>query len=543
MAGGGPAAGGAGKRAAEYKGHFNFNVFIAAVVAASGGLLFGWDIGVTGGVETFNSYKQRFFPHLVEGHSTDPYCAYDDALLQLFTASLFLSGAVSSLFAGHITKKYGRRVTIAWGAFIFLAGTVLQAAAYELAQLIIGRLVLGVAIGLINQAVPLFLSEMAPFNLRGALNIMFQLCTTIGILAAQLVNYRMGQIDEDWNWRISVGSVGVLAVFMGVGTLILNDSPNGLIERGLLEEGKRVLRHVRGVEDVEAEFLDIVEAAEAANAVVNPWRTILQRRYLPQLTIAVLIPLFQQLTGINSIMFYSPQILQAVFSEGDTALLNTVIIGAINVGSTFVAIAVVDRFGRKALFWQGGAQMFATLVACAGLIGAGFQQYGEKLPESWGAGILFCICMFVAGFAWSWGPLGWLVPSEIQPLEVRSAGLSISVCVNFLMSFLIGQSFNSMLCAMQYGVFLFFGMFVLIMTIFVTLCLPETKGVPIEEVDQLFAKHWLWGKVLAEEGIEGGPPAKSDPSSVEKGAASSAGSKEFRRRSQKDPHAALGETL
>lgn len=209
-------------------------------------------------------------------------------------------------------------------------------------------------------------------------------------------------------------------------------------------------------------------------------------------------------------MFYSPQMFQAAGQGTDDSLLNTVVMGSVNVASTIVAIVLVDRLGRRFLFLQGGAQMIACLGIVAGLMRA--NSSGSTNAEM-AAAIIAFICIYVAGFAWSWGPLGWLVPSEIATMETRSAGMSIATCVNFLFTFLIGQCFLSMLCAMQWGVFLFFLGLVVIMSIFVFLCIPETKGVPVEEVDViLMSNHWLWGKVMA-----GGPglPQHDDPIQAE----------------------------
>eukprot|EP00199_Chlamydomonas_sp_CCMP681_P000932 CAMPEP_0119105134 /NCGR_PEP_ID=MMETSP1180-20130426/3181_1 /TAXON_ID=3052 ORGANISM="Chlamydomonas cf sp, Strain CCMP681" /NCGR_SAMPLE_ID=MMETSP1180 /ASSEMBLY_ACC=CAM_ASM_000741 /LENGTH=526 /DNA_ID=CAMNT_0007090117 /DNA_START=128 /DNA_END=1708 /DNA_ORIENTATION=+ len=497
MAGGGAAPAGVASRSDQYHGTFTWRVVIAAFVAACGGMIFGWDIGVTGGVETFDSWKLRFFPHLLDiSPETSIYCKYNDALLQLFTSSLFLAGAFSALVGGWSTKKYGRRFTIVVGGIFFLIGTILQSTSYALAQLIIGRVVLGVGVGLVNQAVPMYLSEMAPFQYRGALNVMFQLMTTIGIFVAQLVNYKMTTVAGDWNWRISVGVVGAPALVMTIGTWLLNDSPSGMVERGLFAEAKAELSKIRGCEDVEAEYQDMVDSAMATGAVKNPWKSIAKRRYLPQLVIAVCMPAFQQLSGINSIMFYAPQIFETLGHGNESALLNTVIMGAVNVGSTFVAIAFVDYFGRKALLLEGGGQMIIALFSTGAVLGAGFNKYGAALPDSWAAAVLFLICLFVSAFAWSWGPLAWLVPTEIQPLETRSAGMAITTSINFLFTFFIGQAFQSMLCGMEFGVFMFFGGWVIIMTIFVATLLPETKRVPLEEVEGLFRRHFIWGKLL-----------------------------------------------
>jgi sugar porter (SP) family MFS transporter len=285
--------------------------------------------------------------------------------------------------------------------------------------------------------------------------------------------------------------------------MFLPDTPNSLLERGMPDEAKRVLKRIRGVDDVDAEYEDIQEAADAALRSGNQWRTILKPAYRPQLILCIIIPALQQLTGINSVIFYAPQLFSSLGSGAEAALFNTVIIGTVNVGATLVALWLVDRLGRKALFYEGGLQMIAAEVTIGILLAT---QFGSgTLPPNTAIAIIVLICVFIAGFAWSWGPLCWLVCTEIQPLETRSAGYAISVTANFALTFLIGQAFLSMLCTFQWGIFIFFAGWVLIMTLVVAFLVPETKGVPMEEIqEQLFMKHWFWGRFIKDYWGEGG---------------------------------------
>lgn len=478
-----------------YTGRTTPAVLLIALIAASGGLLFGFDNGITGGVIAHEGFAARFFAHHVAGD--DPFCKYNDQMLQLFTSCLFLSGAVAAMVGSYTCKRYGRKATMIAGGFAFLVGTALVALAIHMAMLVLGRVVLGIGVGLATQATPLYLSEMAPYRLRGALNIMFQLAVTVGILAAQLINYGTQNL-KPYGWRISLAMGAVPALTLFFGSMLLPDTPNSLVQRGRADDGRKVLQRIRGTDNVDVEFEDICEAVRLSNQVKsNPYRTICRRRYWPQLVISVLIPMFQQLTGINAIMFYAPQLFQAAGQGADAALLSTVITGAVNVVSTFVAILAVDRLGRRFLFLEGGVQMFVCEIAVAFLVKANFEG-GSGTNTHLADAIIALICIYVAGFAWSWGPLGWLVPSEIQPLETRAAGTGINTFVNFMFTFVIGQAFLSILCTMKWGTFLFFAGFVLLMTLFVLLCVPETKGVPIEELSEVIVnRHWLWSRVVA----------------------------------------------
>ncbi|KAJ6706972.1 hypothetical protein OIU85_027334 [Salix viminalis] len=267
---------------------------------------------------------------------------------------------------------------------------------------------------------------MAPYKFRGALNIGFQLSITVGILVANVLNYFFAKIHGGWGWRLSLGGAMVPALIITVGSLVLPDTPNSMIERGQHDEAREKLRRIRGVEDVDEEFRDLVAASEASMKIEHPWRNLLQRKYRPHMTMAVMIPFFQQLTGINVIMFYAP------------VLFNTI------------------GFGSNAsLMWFSDADMPGS---CSSL-------YRGQVSESTGT-LVNC-------------------PSAAQ---------SINVSVNMLFTFIVAQIFLTMLCHLKFGLFLFFAFFVVLMSIFVYYFLPETKGIPIEEMGQVWKTHWFWVK-------------------------------------------------
>ncbi|PKI76762.1 sugar transport protein 10-like [Punica granatum] len=508
MAGGGFAT--HGRPSGNYEGGVTAFVVITCMVAAMGGLLFGYDLGISGGVTSMDDFLEKFFPSVYhkskDGTARDKneYCKYDNHLLTLFTSSLYLAALVASFFASAITRASGRKVSMFIGGLAFLIGAILNGIAVNITMLIIGRLLLGVGVGFANQSVPVYLSEMAPAKIRGALNIGFQMAITVGILVANFVNYGTAEIKGGWGWRVSLALAAVPAVLMTVGSLFLPDTPNSIIERGHHEEARRMLQKVRGTENVDHEFRDLVAASEAAKSVDNPWKNIKQRRYRPQLVICSFIPFFQQLTGINVIMFYAPVLFKTLGFGDKASLMSAAISGVVNVVATFVSVFSVDKYGRRALFLEGGIQMIICQIAVGAMIGFRFGVTGEgsfsKLEANF---LLFLICAYVAAFAWSWGPLGWLVPSEICPLEVRSAGQAINVSVNMFFTFIIAQGFLSMLCHMKFGLFFFFAGFVILMTIFVFLFVPETKNVPIEEMGRVMKAHWFWGKYIPDEAVIG----------------------------------------
>ncbi|CAN1328123.1 Sugar transport protein 7 [Linum perenne] len=431
MAGGsfGP-AGVAKERAQQYQGKVTTSVIIACFIAAIGGSLFGYDVGISGGVTSNDEFLKKFFPHVYEkkqqAHENN-YCKFDDQGLATFTSSLYFAGLVASLVASPITRAYGRRISIIIGGISFLIGASLNAAAVHIAMLLLGRILLGIGIGFGNQV-----------------SLHLQL-STLGIFLANMVNYGTQKL-EPWGWRLSLGLAAFPAFFMAVGGMLLPETPNSLIERGLHEKGRKVLEKNR-----------------------------------PQLVMAICLPASQIMTGINSILFYAPVLFESMGFGRDASLYSSASTGLVLFLSTFLSIAAVDKLGRRLLLISGGIIMQVIVSIILGL------KFGENehLTKGYSVLVVVVICLFVLGFGWSWGPLGWTVPSEIFPLEIRSAGQS--------------QCFLSMLCAFKFGIFLFFAAWITVMTAFVYLFLPETKGVPIEETVFLWRKHWFWKKIVGEE--------------------------------------------
>ncbi|GJN29698.1 hypothetical protein PR202_gb17948 [Eleusine coracana subsp. coracana] len=480
-------------------------VVLSCMTAGMGGVIFGYDIGIAGGVSSMEPFLRKFFPdvyrRMTGSTRASNYCKFDSQLLTAFTSSLYIAGLLTTLLASHVTSTRGRRASMLLGGAAFLAGAVVGGASVSVHMIILGRALLGVGLGFANQAVPLYLSEMAPARRRGAFSNGFQLSVGVGALAANLVNFGAQKIRGGWGWRVSLALAAVPAGLLTLGAVFLPETPNSLVQQGKSrQEVARLLQKIRGADvDVDAELDDIVAAAAANNNNNNGGLRMLltQRQYRPQLVMAVMIPFFQQVTGINAIAFYAPVLLRTVGMGESASLLSAVVTGVVGVGSTAASMVAVDRFGRRALFLAGGAQMLASQVAIGAIMAAELHDDGAGLmSEGWAGVLILLIAVYVAGFGWSWGPLRWLVPSEVFPLEVRAAGQSVTVAVSFAFTVFVAQAFLAMLCRMKAGIFFFFAGWLAVMTAFVYLLLPETKGVPIEQVADVWREHWFWRRVV-----------------------------------------------
>ncbi|PIA50425.1 hypothetical protein AQUCO_01300872v1 [Aquilegia coerulea] len=501
-----PSSGGieAGK---DYPGETTMYVIIACIVAAMGGLIFGYDIGISGGVTSMTPFLKSFFPSVYRKESgiqsSNQYCKFDSQILTLFTSSLYIAALLASFVASWITRRFGRTWTIFYGGLVFVVGAIMNGLAQNIAMLIIGRLLLGVGVGFASQSVPLYLSEMAPYKMRGALNQMFQLFITVGILIANVLNYFTNRMENGWRWSLGLAAVPGLVIL--VGGIFLPETPNFLIDRNRSEEAKKRLQRIRGVANVDEEYNDLVAASEASKKVTDPWhRLFFDRKYRPQLTYSVALPSLQQITGINVVMFYAPVLFKTLGFGGDASLMSALITGGVNVLATFVAIWLADRKGRRTLFLAGGIQMFISQLVVGGLIWYKFKWSGEgNVSGAYAIIVVLFICAFVTGFAYSWGPLAWLVISEILPLEVRSAGQSVNVSLNMFWTFVIGQAFLILLCHLKFLLFFVFAICVLGMSLFIYITLPETKGIPIEEMSRIWSLHSFWKKYIpTEDGVK-----------------------------------------
>uniref|UniRef100_A0ACD6AC79 Uncharacterized protein n=1 Tax=Avena sativa TaxID=4498 RepID=A0ACD6AC79_AVESA len=466
-----------------------------------GGTIFGYDISISGGVSSMESFLKEFFPEvhrrMQASAGVGNYCKFDSQLLTLFNSSLYVPGLLTALLlASWFTARHGRRPSMIIGGAAYIAGAAVSGGAVNVYMAILGRALLGIGLGFANQAVPLYLSEMAPARYRGAFSNGFHFSLCLGALAATIVNYNAQKIKAGWGWRLSLALAGVPAVLLTVGAIVLPETPNSLVQQGR-DRGqvKALLQKIRGIDAVDQELDDIVAANDATTDNNGLHMILSRRRYRPQLAMAVLIPTFAQLTGISAIGFYAPVLMRTIGLSESGALLAAVVMVIVSSASTLAAMFLVDRFGRRTLLLVGGVQMFLSEALIGGIMAAKLGDEGQ-LSRTYALALIVLIAVYLTGYGCSWGPLSWLVPSEIFPLEVRSAGQSVTVASSFLFTIFVAQYFLAMLCRLKAWLFFFFAGWILVMTAFVYLFLPETKGIPIEQIEKVWGMHWFWKTVV-----------------------------------------------
>ncbi|XP_021770245.1 hexose carrier protein HEX6-like [Chenopodium quinoa] len=489
----------------QFNGKITCFVIFSCIIAALGGAIFGYDIGVSGGVTSMDPFLKKFFPHVYikmkEDTKISNYCKFDSELLTSFTSSLYFAGLFASLFASSMTKAFGRKLSILVGGIAVIAGSFLSGGALNVYMLILGRVLLGIGVGFANQVIPMYLVEIAPSKYRGAFNNGFHFSLSVGILLASLVNYGTAKIKGGWGWRVSIAVTALPAFVVTLGSFFLAETPNSLIQRDH-QKAKLILQRIRGTTDVQEEFNELIEASSTSKSINHPLNDLLFRqKYRPQLVMAIAIPFFQQMTGINLVGFYAPVLFRTIGFGESASLLSSVVIGVVQIAADVFSIITVDKFGRRSLFFWGGVAMLVPFIVVGSILSAKLGDYGS-LSSGYSYIVLILLCIYSAGFSFSWGPLGWLVPSEIFQLEIRSASQGITVSLSFIFTFLVAQTLLSILCHLKAGTFFFFGGWIVLMTAFIHLFLPETKNVPLEKIDLLWKEHRFWSRVIGETGKE-----------------------------------------
>ena len=442
-------------------------VNIAATITATGVLLFGYGTGVISGALLF--IRQEFAP----------LSAFQQGIIVSF---LLVGAMVGALSGGPLSDRVGRRPAALLAAIIFGIGALAVAFAPTVSFLVFGRFLLGLGVGLASMIVPLYIAEIAPADRRGELVSLNQLMITIGILLSYIVGVAFAPI-EGWRWMFGVALIP--ALILGIGMFRLPESPRWLFEHGQLEKAREVLNLSRNPEEVEQEFREMQEIKDQDREISQErvsYKELLAPYVRPALIIGIGLAIFQQITGINTVIYYAPTILQGVgFSEGGAIAATALGVGVVNVGFTILAVRIIDRVGRRPLLIIGLIGMIISLA----LLGVVFATGGS----GGAAGLLATVCLglYIASFAISLGPIFWLMISEIYPLRIRGSAMSVASIANWGSNFIVALIFPVLLATLGgAGSFWLFAALGIVAWIFVYFRVPETKGRSLEEIEASF---------------------------------------------------------
>ncbi len=438
------------------------NVVLTAAIAGLGGLLFGYDTGVIAGALLF--IKTDF--------------ALGSFAQGLVVAAVPIGAVGGAAIAGPAADTYGRRLMILIAAVVFCVGALGSAAAPGLFVLVVARIVIGVAIGLASAAAPVYISEVAPPESRGRLVSFFQLAVTIGILVAYLVGLAF-DASEGWRWMLGLGCVPALA--LGFGMLRMPQSPRWLVMHGDTYAARATLAKIR-VDDPDTIDRELEEIKGSIDERPGAWSELLRPAVKAALLVGVGLAILQQVTGINTVIYYAPTIIEFTGVDSSAgSILAAVGVGVINVAFTVLALRLLDRAGRRTMLMIGVSGMTVSLVA----LGAAFVGGGGSTLSSVVA--ILSLMAYVASFAISLGPIFWLLNAEIYPLGVRSKAAGLGTMANWTFNFIVSLTFLLLIEALgRSGAFWFYAAVGLLTLWFCWKLVPETKGKELEEIEAYF---------------------------------------------------------
>lgn len=439
-------------------------LYVVAIVASLGGLLSGYDTGVISGALLFIN-ETWVLPDTLQG---------------FLVSSVLIGAVIGAATNGVLADIFGRKKIIMTTAVIFIIGSIMCAFAPNVYVLIISRIFVGFAVGIVNFVVPLYLSEISPKNLRGTLVSLYQWAITSGILFSYFINAAFAQAVYNWRWMLFAGVLPGLILFIGM--CLMSDTPRWLVSKNRDNEAKAVFKKIEPDVDSDREIQDIKTTLNSEGQDKN---FKFKKWMIMPFVVGVGIMFAQICTGINTIIYYAPTIFKtAGFDSNLTAIYATTGIGVVNFVMTIVAVFFTDRLGRKPLLYFGligvMLSLFAlgTSFAFAGVLGSSLKWVAV------GSLVTYIIC-----FAMSLGPIGWILVSEVFPLKIRGVAMSICTVSNFAFNFFVVGSFPILLHRIGGAwTFWMFGFVSLLCIIFVYFFVPETKGISLEQIESNWRK-------------------------------------------------------
>nr|WP_192704669.1 sugar porter family MFS transporter [Paenibacillus sp. OAS669] len=441
-------------------------VTLVSIVAALGGLLFGFDTAVVSGAIGF--MQARF--------------DLNELQVGWAVSSLIIGCIIGAASSGVLSDRFGRKKVLIAAAILFVIGSIGSAIPDTFTGYIIARMIGGLGIGITSTLCPLYNAEIAPAKYRGRLVALNQLATVTGIFLVYFVNSGIaGAGDEAWNistaWRWMFGVGAIPGVIFLVLLFFVPESPRWLIKQGRPVEALPILLKIHGEEPARQEVLDIKESfkQEKGSSIRQLFRPGLRIALIVGVALAVL----QQITGINAIMYYAPEIFKQTGAGTNASLVQTILVGFINFLFTILALWLIDKVGRKALLLVGSSVM----TLCLAVIGIAFHTGHTSGPL-----VLIFILLYVAAFAVSLGPVVWVLLAEIFPNRIRGRATAIASMALWAADYVVSQSFPPMLnSAGPAMTFWIFGIMSLITVLFTWRVVPETKGKSLEEIESLWS--------------------------------------------------------
>ncbi|MFH5801727.1 sugar porter family MFS transporter [Haladaptatus sp. CMAA 1911] len=448
-------------------GEINRFVYVATAIAALNGLLFGFDTGIISGALPFIGKTFQLSSFMKE----------------LVVSGALIGAIVGAAGGGRLTDDFGRRKLIFVASIIFFVGSLIMAFAPSVPILVVGRFTVGFGIGVASLIGPLYNSEIAPSRLRGSLVSLNQLAVTSGILLAYFVNYAFAQGGQ-WRWMLGMGVVP--AAVLGIGMIWMPKSPRYLVRIGEEEEARDILKRIRPSADVDEELDDIRKTEKEQSG--TGLGELLESWIRPALIVGAGLAVFQQITGINTVIYYAPTIFNSTGFASSASILATVGVGVVNVSFTLAAVFLLDRRGRRPLLLVGLGGMTAMLFGLGGVF------YFQSLQGIVGLLSVVGVMAYVAFFAIGLGPVFWLLISEIYPLEVRGTAMGLVTVLNWAANLAVSISFLTLTNAIGKSfTFWLYGALSIVTFVFAYYLVPETKGRSLEAIESDLRSNSLTG--------------------------------------------------
>lgn len=489
----------------------NFRVFTIASFACIGGVLYGYNQGMFSGVLVMPAFEKHMGDYVL-----------DQTKKGWLTAILELGAWLGTLLSGFLAEAISRKYGILVATAVFMFGVIIQATAVKVGPdaILAGRFITGMGVGSLAMIVPIYNSEVAPPEVRGALVATQQLAITFGIMISFWIDYGTNNIggvtmetQTDGAWLVPTCLQLGPALVLFCGMAFMPFSPRWLIHHGREEEGRKVLASLRGLapehELLELEFLEIKAqslfekrtVAEHFPALREPtaWNTFkLQfvaigslfktRSMFKRVVVATVTMFFQQWSGINAVLYYAPSIFKQLgMSDNETSLLATGVVGIAMFVATIPSVLWIDKVGRKPVLAIGAIGMATCHIIIAILVAKNKDQWPSQPAAGWAAVVM--VWLFVVHFGYSWGPCAWIIVAEIWPLSSRPYGVSLGASSNWMNNFIVGQVTPDMLESLPYGTYIIFGVLTYIGAAFIWFFVPETKRLTLEEMDIVFGSE------------------------------------------------------